>query len=447
MKSLFIEDNLEEKKEILLILKKYIQEEVITVSSIQEGIEFSENLDNKIGLIICDYHGHSQVLIKSSIGIRPNIDYIIITNKVQEIEALLDKKQEKNLSKVIDRSQGVIELGPILEKLQKKNKLSAVKILDSEFMKIHFNSFKTLKPLGVDLYIRLSEHKYLKLFKKDDSYEEEDLKKYLKKIKEDFFYLRNTEVKFLFEKHSRKMGSFLESKTFDLKESRNMIESNIDFIHEMIKKVGANEKVQELTKKTVTLTLKVIGNSPKLSGILKSMKRTGKGYMESHSLLLAEVACALACRVDWHSSTTFLKLSLAAFLHDITLQDDSLVHIKLLSELDKQSHLTEAQIQAYKRHPIEAANYAKEFREIPPDVDIIILEHHERPDGLGFPRKLHYRQIAPLSALFIIAHDLLNYLYFTGRAGSLSEYVSLRAEEYSKGSFKNIFKILQNEFL
>ena len=92
------------------------------------------------------------------------------------------------------------------------------------------------------------------------------------------------------------------------------------------------------------------------------------------------------------------------------------------------------------------SEYAKQFREIPPDVDQIIVEHHERPDGTGFPRGLFHSKVSPLSALFIIAHDILHYLQINQNVG-MKEFIEARAEVYSQGSFKNIFKSIEHDFL
>ena len=45
------------------------------------------------------------------------------------------------------------------------------------------------------------------------------------------------------------------------------------------------------------------------------------------------------------------------------------------------------------------------------DVSLIIRQHHEWPDGSGFPAHLKENQISALSAVFIICHSFLE-VYF-----------------------------------
>ena len=47
-----------------------------------------------------------------------------------------------------------------------------------------------------------------------------------------------------------------------------------------------------------------------------------------------------------------------------------------------------------------------EITELLDDTKRIILEHHEMPNGDGYPKKLHASQIAPLSCLFILSQQL-----------------------------------------
>jgi hypothetical protein len=75
------------------------------------------------------------------------------------------------------------------------------------------------------------------------------------------------------------------------------------------------------------------------------------------------------------------------------------------------------------------------------------LEHHERPDGTGFPRGLFHHQIAPLSALFIIAHDLLGYFLQKGKDTNMEEFIDTRAGLYTQGMFKKIFKAIEKDYM
>ena len=67
----------------------------------------------------------------------------------------------------------------------------------------------------------------------------------------------------------------------------------------------------------------------------------------------------------------------------------------------------------------------------------IIAQHHERPDGSGFPHQLDEKKIFPLAASFIVAEDFVNTIYENGIEDALIEEIVLGLEErYQKGYFK-----------
>ena len=85
--------------------------------------------------------------------------------------------------------------------------------------------------------------------------------------------------------------------------------------------------------------------------------------------------------MGWESDTTFHKLTLAAFFHDITISKPELAEFETMEQANKIGSRTD--FLEVKGHPMAAAEVLRKFREIPPDVDVIVAQHHERPNGKG----------------------------------------------------------------
>ena len=170
--------------------------------------------------------------------------------------------------------------------------------------------------------------------------------------------------------------------------------------------VGFTPEVQQMAKTQVQMTMKAMGKSPRLSKLFEKIESYQGKYIASHSTVTGYLACAIASQMKWGSDTTFHKLTLAAFLHDITLTNHDLAACKTLDEVQKDERFSDAERKSFKAHPMQGAEVARQFNEVPPDVDLIIAQHHERPDGSGFPRSLSSTYIAPLTAIFIVAHDM-----------------------------------------
>ena len=87
---------------------------------------------------------------------------------------------------------------------------------------------------------------------------------------------------------------------------------------------------------------------------------------------------------------------------------------------------------------------ARKMSEVPANVDIILAQHHERPDGSGFPRSLASNYIAPLSAVFIVAHDLADFVLSSGSDFKMASFLDQMRPHYNFGQFKKIFVVLEN---
>ena len=222
--------------------------------------------------------------------------------------------------------------------------------------------------------------------------------------------------------------------------------ATMEAVQELAAKVGFSPEVREFTKANVLKTINEIKKQPRLNAILSRLNRNRDKYISNHSMLLAHLACALAAEMEWKSETTYHKLTLAAFLHDIAIANEDLARFNTLKELGARllaepTAFTPEEVAAFKQHPVKAAEIARLFDEVPPDVDVILLQHHERPDGSGFPRGLTHTWISPLTAVFIVAHDLVQFILEMPKGApfdeaAIQEFLGKHKEEYGFSNFK-----------
>jgi HD-GYP domain-containing protein (c-di-GMP phosphodiesterase class II) len=313
----------------------------------------------------------------------------------------------------------------------------------TEFLSIRTELLLNASPLQSDLYIRLSETKYIKLMRKGDTFDALDYEKYGKQKKIQFLFIHRNELVTVIEKFKQEINRLLVTTTTVPKESNEVSTMIQETAQELINKVGATPEVQEMVKKNIQLTLHTVGRNPKLKNIIDNLQKEKDRYIASHSVYLAQLSCTLAAAMEWHSESTFHKLNLAAYLHDITLTHQELAKIHDLKELEaKKAKFTKEQFDAYKAHPQHGAELAQKFNEVPPDVDTLIAQHHERPDGSGFPRGLTHKQIGPLSSVFISSHDLVTYIFENDKPFVMQEFLETVKDRYDFGNFRKILKCL-----
>jgi response regulator RpfG family c-di-GMP phosphodiesterase len=158
--------------------------------------------------------------------------------------------------------------------------------------------------------------------------------------------------------------------------------------------------------------------------------------------LTSLISCVLAKNLEWISKTTMDKLVYASVVSDITLAvRPELLKFKNIQEFNfNKASFTPTEQMIFLNHPKDASNLIKNyFRSAPPDTDAIIYQHHEFPDGSGFPLGLKADKIPPLSALFILANDF-SYYFLTDDEPSMDDFI---LKSHSRYDFVNFRKIVQ----
>lgn len=98
-------------------------------------------------------------------------------------------------------------------------------------------------------------------------------------------------------------------------------------------------------------------------------------------------------------------------------------------------------VKKVKKHPIEGAELVLSGKGFPPDVDRIILAHHEKPDGSGYPKGLSASAISPLACVFIIAEDFVSKAHDKSIDSNFKEQILDEfVTKYSKGNFKQVLE-------
>jgi response regulator RpfG family c-di-GMP phosphodiesterase len=185
-------------------------------------------------------------------------------------------------------------------------------------------------------------------------------------------------------------------------------------------------------------------NLKKLFTNLK-IKRSPESYMGTHIAMLINISVGISMKMEWNTEKTLAKLVYAAYLHDMALVDhEELAQISSYEELLKyKKKMTEDEYKLVFQHANIAATTLADIKEIPPDVTTMIRQHHERPRRNGFPSKISHQQIIPLSTIFIVAHDLTDYIIDTPQ-WTLQDYVKEARDKFSGIHFNKALIALES---
>lgn len=157
----------------------------------------------------------------------------------------------------------------------------------------------------------------------------------------------------------------------------------------------------------------------------------------SHSVNVAIISLLIGIYLDYNREV-LINLCVGALLHDI---GKTLIDIDIIN---KETPLNYEEFEIVKSHCEKGYYYLYEKDYIHSDIKQIVLQHHERIDGLGYPKGLIGNQINILSKIVSVAntYDTLtsdNYYMDSMSASDAIEYIMSHADSIFDFNVVNVF--------
>jgi len=318
---------------------------------------------------------------------------------------------------------------------------------DDNYIKIDIQTLKFIDGLEKNVFIRSnSTGHYSALFRRGSVLQPDEVEIYKKKGLTHVYIEKETvkEIAPQIESQRTFFATFSGFK-FVLRSSNDPLEKRFEqkilrFQDELLLDPTFQQQIDSAVEKTLTY----LQTKPKAANFFKAMGglKNKDRYLPEHIMILCYLTCTWSFKLGWHSKGTKDKLVFAAVLHDITLSGHPhLAPIHNLQEFKKKSgELSAKEKELYLSHPEDAAKViANYFPEIPQDTADIIVQHHERPDGSGFPKKINFTKISPLSMLFILAHDFTENFLEKDNYG-LKDFLNEAPNRYPQQNFRKMIK-------
>jgi HD-GYP domain-containing protein (c-di-GMP phosphodiesterase class II) len=347
-----------------------------------------------------------------------------------------DFRLPENVSKVIIKSDFYNNLSLEIERVLGKAK----KNLD--YCPIKTSLLLSVCPLKADIFVKIGE-KFIKIYRKDDVFDLNDFKNITEKKKLEYLFIKKENIQ-----------EFIDSFVIKAKEKQEIPVDNIkqvvadycslyEAVQSFSESLGFTKEIQVLAKTQVKSVLMAMGKKPNLKNLLSRLDQFKGEYIGVHSVLTGYLASSICSQLDWGSEQTYYKLTLSAFLHDIAFTDNRLAMCQSIDEVVSLGY-SKDKIELFKNHTILASNLAANFTEIPPDVDTIILQHHEIPDGSGFPKKLTHAYISTMSAIFFIAHRMAEEIVISDQSNfDLTSFITKMKTQYPYIKYRKMFEALE----
>ena len=256
--------------------------------------------------------------------------------------------------------------------------------------------------MPVDIYIKISDAKYVKILNKDDLLDELDFIKYQHKgIRT--LYIESGQLQLVcstFEALILNRFSAQRKKGLCC----NDFGDGISLLNSYVLDYGFNANFSTAITDASTTILNTILKSNNLSLLLDKLLRNGDSYIAKHSILLSIITPLMAKKLKWSNRIMDEKLVIASLFHDITLNTE------FAETLNNEILRNDKNFQT---HCFDASDIIKNIEEVPPDTHVIILEHHE-VDTPGISRGIPLNRVSPLGLLLGFCHLFVDQLFSEG---------------------------------
>ena len=276
----------------------------------------------------------------------------------------------------------------------------------TSFKKLPISRIKSYKETKIDLFSPGQEPGTLKqIISKDDP-------DYFKKFEvivslDQSIYVSEKDHQLILDSVTKRIISMLKQ----AKTPTEAVSAQMDaqkFVQNKILEMGVSKVVVSVVNNTKDSIIENMEKNKGLKTLLSDLKKAND-YTTGHSLMISYIAGNILGDLSLDYRTSLAKITQAALLHDINLQNESLVKIHDLAA--DFSNIPDKDKKSILQHCETTFKKLMEHQDISEDVCRIILQHHEQPDGTGYPYGRTSESIHILSRVFILCEKMAHYFY------------------------------------
>ncbi len=231
------------------------------------------------------------------------------------------------------------------------------------------------------------------------------------------------------------LNNIVSSDTIQTSEKAEIVYSSATFLMEKLfekPRVGKSiRRCEKLVRNTVEFVMR---DAKAFRNLLTVTSYDYHTY--THSVNVFVFCVALAQRLGMTKRSDLFVLGTGALLHDIgkSLIDKSII--------TKRGLLNDKEWAIIKKHPAYGAEILRETGGIPEESYAVVLQHHERCDGSGYPERLARESIhyyAKLSAVADVFDAMTTRRVYKEAAGTFAALQTMKSE-MSGGLDQKIFE-------
>lgn len=257
---------------------------------------------------------------------------------------------------------------------------------------------------NADVFLKLSEDKYVKIVNSGQPFDGEQVFRYTKNEITNL-YIGKDDYSDHIEDCINLAVSVKNSDQLNPAVKMRVFSQIAETVIKEMKDLGFNEDVFEHAAKVTEGMTETLKDHSSISKVLNDLAKISE-HQARHFVGVSIVSTMISINMGWEGDKTLSVISQAGLLHDIGLCE---LPPELLRK--RRVDMKSSEVAEYRTHSERGKAILLGIKDIPTEIIQIVCDHHELPSGAGFPRGLRKSAIFPLSRVValadIICHDIL----------------------------------------
>lgn len=234
------------------------------------------------------------------------------------------------------------------------------------------------RTLSCDIFIKISESKMTRIFSVETGLDFIRLRQYIEKGVKEVFVRREDQQKF--NDYLQISPDTIFNSEVATKEAKvaALLDLADQSVADFFSKLPIQEVSVEKTKGIIKRMITTLAKDPTLLGAVIRMAQHHQ-FMMSHAVSVSVISMLLARGAQQANEKTLELCGVGGFLHDL---GKSQISHDIVS---KYADLTPEQWREMRHHPLLGVKMLERCANVPEEIKLIILQHHEQPNGGGYP--------------------------------------------------------------
>lgn len=296
------------------------------------------------------------------------------------------------------------DLLPVIDRCFAPKAIEDAAELDSDygFCKISIDDFITGRDMKFDIFIRLREHRYIKIAHGGENMDPQRIRAYKDK-NISFLYVRRDDFRKYLNFNLVLSKAVTTSKSIDHRKKLNFIKHASEMMLQNLYVNGVNQEDFVQAGALVENAVSILTDQDATFNLLEALSNH-TDFLYAHSLGVSLYSTLIGKALKWHSPSTLSKLAVGGLLHDVGKKE---IPREILDKPRKD--MTVDEVALLETHPARGVVILDKLQCMPTDILQIVHEHHENCLGFGYPARLKKTKIHPMARIIAVANAFCNF--------------------------------------